>query len=105
MSLGGALDRATGLLQRTANSVRHHAAKSKRSQVMSRIRGHGDKETELALIKLFRLNGITGWRRHWPLFGKPGSCAQRVEGRKLKVELVRDSNRHPRRGIASRGCA
>jgi len=38
---------------------------------MSRIRGHGNKETELALIKLFRLNKITGWRRHWPLFGKP----------------------------------
>jgi len=45
--------------------------KAKRSQVMSRIRGHGNKETELALVKLFRANGITGWRRHQPLFGKP----------------------------------
>jgi DNA mismatch endonuclease, patch repair protein len=44
---------------------------AKRSEVMSRIRGHGNKDTELALIRLFRLNGITGWRRRYPLFGKP----------------------------------
>jgi len=45
--------------------------KSKRSLVMSCIRGHGNKDTELALIRLFRLQGITGWRRHRPLLGKP----------------------------------
>ena len=45
--------------------------KAKRSEVMSRIRGRGNKETELALAKLFRAHGITGWRRHPPLFGKP----------------------------------
>jgi len=38
---------------------------------MSRIRGHGNKETELALMKFFRRHHITGWRRHYPLFGKP----------------------------------
>ncbi len=37
--------------------------KAKRSQVMSRIRGRGNKETELALAKLLRAAGITGWRR------------------------------------------
>jgi len=45
--------------------------KVKRSEVMSRIRGSGNKETELALAKIFRAQGITGWRRHQPLFGKP----------------------------------
>ena len=45
--------------------------KSKRSQVMSRIRGSGNKQTELALINLFRTQGITGWRRRQPVFGKP----------------------------------
>jgi DNA mismatch endonuclease (patch repair protein) len=44
---------------------------AKRSEVMSRIRGRGNKETEIALVKLFRAHGITGWRRHRPLFGKP----------------------------------
>jgi DNA mismatch endonuclease (patch repair protein) len=45
--------------------------KAKRSDVMSRIRGRGNKDTELALVKLFRDHRITGWRRHQPLFGKP----------------------------------
>ena len=45
--------------------------KSKRSQVMSRIRATGNKETELVLIRNFRANRIKGWRRHQPVFGKP----------------------------------
>jgi DNA mismatch endonuclease (patch repair protein) len=45
--------------------------KAKRSDVMSRIRGRGNKETELALMKLLRRNRVTGWRRHQPIFGKP----------------------------------
>ena len=45
--------------------------KGKRSEVMSRIRGRGNKSTELKLLKLFREHGITGWRRHQPLPGKP----------------------------------
>ena len=46
-------------------------SKEKRSQVMSRIRGKGNKETELALIDIFREYYITGWRRNQPVFGKP----------------------------------
>lgn len=41
--------------------------KAKRSKVMSRIRGRGNKDTELALAKLFRQNQITGWRRQLKL--------------------------------------
>ncbi|MFA6561717.1 MAG: very short patch repair endonuclease [Verrucomicrobiia bacterium] len=36
---------------------------AKRSDVMSRIRRRGNKETELALMTLFRRHHITGWRR------------------------------------------
>src|SRR2546426_1147300 len=43
----------------------------KRSQVMSRIRSSGNKDTERALVRLFRKEGISGWRRRWPLAGKP----------------------------------
>ena len=46
-------------------------SKEKRSEVMSRIRGKGNKDTEVALAKLFRANGITGWRRHYGIEGKP----------------------------------
>ena len=35
----------------------------KRSEVMSRIRGKGNKSTELALAEVFRQIGIKGWRR------------------------------------------
>jgi DNA mismatch endonuclease (patch repair protein) len=45
--------------------------KAKRSEVMSRIRERGNKDTELALAALFRRHGIKGWRRHQPVFGKP----------------------------------
>lgn len=38
---------------------------------MSRVRGNGNRATELAMISLFRSHGITGWRRHARLFGKP----------------------------------
>ena len=38
--------------------------KAKRSDVMSRIRSRGNKETEIALAQMFRAEGITGWRRH-----------------------------------------
>ncbi len=46
-------------------------SKDKRSDVMSLIRGKGNKSTEQALIHLFRRSAIIGWRRHRPLFGKP----------------------------------
>jgi DNA mismatch endonuclease (patch repair protein) len=36
---------------------------AKRSDVMSRIRSRGNKDTELALVRVFRAQGITGWRR------------------------------------------
>jgi DNA mismatch endonuclease (patch repair protein) len=45
--------------------------KEKRSEVMSLIRGKGNKRTEGALVKIFKNQGITGWRRHLKLVGKP----------------------------------
>ena len=45
--------------------------KSKRSDVMSRIRSRGNKDTELVLMRVFRAHHIADWRRHQPVFGKP----------------------------------
>jgi DNA mismatch endonuclease, patch repair protein len=45
--------------------------KAKRSKLMSRIRSHGNAATELRFIRLMKDEGITGWRRHHRLFGKP----------------------------------
>ncbi len=39
-------------------------SKAKRSEVMSRIRGRGNRDTELAFVALMKTHRITGWRRH-----------------------------------------
>lgn len=46
-------------------------SKAKRSALMATIRSRRNKSTELALVKTFRLHGITGWRRHVALPGRP----------------------------------
>jgi DNA mismatch endonuclease (patch repair protein) len=45
-------------------------SKRKRSAVMSRIRSRGNRDTELALARLLRANGITGWRRQIEIHGR-----------------------------------
>lgn len=50
--------------------------KAKRSEVMSRIRSRGNKDTELRLHAVFRAQGITGWRRQVALrYSGPGKPA------------------------------
>src|SRR6266487_6192483 len=44
---------------------------TKRSEVMSHIRGSGNRDTELRMISIFRRYHISGWRRKVRLFGKP----------------------------------
>jgi len=44
---------------------------AKRSEVMARIRGRGNRSTEGRMAKLFRVHGFTGWRRQRPLPGRP----------------------------------
>ena len=53
-------------------------SKAKWSEVMSGIRGRGNKDTELALTRLFRAHGITGWRRNQGIFGKPDFVFRQV---------------------------
>lgn len=43
--------------------------KEKRSQVMSRIKGKGNKDTELAMITIMREYHISGWRGNNPFLG------------------------------------
>jgi DNA mismatch endonuclease (patch repair protein) len=45
--------------------------KEKRSEVMSLIRGKGNKQTEGVMVSILRSEKIAGWRRHLPLPGKP----------------------------------
>jgi DNA mismatch endonuclease (patch repair protein) len=42
-----------------------------RSELMSRVRGRGNVSTEKKVVEILRQSGITGWRRHLPLPGRP----------------------------------
>ena len=44
---------------------------AKRSAIMSRVRGTGNRSTELRLIQIFRSHSLVGWRRSAPLPGRP----------------------------------
>lgn len=43
----------------------------KRSYIMSKVRSKNNKSTELELIKFFKENNITGWKRNYPVKGHP----------------------------------
>ena len=45
--------------------------KEQRSMVMRQVKSSRNKSTELKLIKFFKTYQITGWRRNYPIFGKP----------------------------------
>lgn len=62
-------------------------SKAKRSEVMSRIRSRGNKDTELRLVAVFREQKITGWRRHVAI-------RFQVSGSKFQ-----DGLRKPKRGV------
>ena len=59
--------------------------KAKRSDVMSRIRSRGNAATELALAKLLRAHGITGWRRQRVIRINAQRPTSNVERSKLSV--------------------
>ena len=46
-------------------------SKEKRSEVMRAVKSKNTKTTELKLIKIFKELHVTGWRRTYPLKGKP----------------------------------
>lgn len=52
--------------------------KIKRSQVMAAIRSRGNKDTELKFVAILRAAGITGWRRHQSLPGRPDFVFRRA---------------------------
>ena len=45
--------------------------KEKRSAVMKAVKSRNTKTTELKMIQIFKELHITGWRRTYPLVGKP----------------------------------
>ncbi len=60
---------------------------AKRSEVMSRIRSHGNKDTELRLMAVFREQGITGWRRQVVVTAK-ASTVKEVKKVRVRPDFV-----------------
>ncbi len=46
-------------------------SKEKRSEVMKAVKSKNAKTTELKMIQIFKELKISGWRRTYPLIGKP----------------------------------
>jgi len=46
-------------------------SREKRSAIMRNIASKGNKSTELVLMRIFREQGITGWRRGYQVKGHP----------------------------------
>jgi DNA mismatch endonuclease (patch repair protein) len=44
---------------------------AERSRIMSAVRSRGNRSTEIALATAFRSARIVGWRRHFPIIGRP----------------------------------
>lgn len=55
---------------------------------MSRIRGRGNKDTEIALILLFRQNKIIGWRRQIQIITSPRPSPQCGEGVRVRPDFI-----------------
>ncbi len=43
----------------------------KRSWIMAQVKSAGNKSTEENLLAVLREHKLTGWRRSYPIFGKP----------------------------------
>ena len=46
-------------------------SKEERSQIMAKVKSKGNRSTELKAIKIFNDLNILGWKRNYPVQGKP----------------------------------
>jgi DNA mismatch endonuclease (patch repair protein) len=59
-------------------------SKAKRSEVMARIHGKGNRDTELEFMRLLRRDRISGWRRHLSLTLKKPNTARSKHIRRVR---------------------
>lgn len=48
-----------------------HVTKDVRSKIMASVRSKGNTTTEMPLGRLLWANGLRGYRKHWPVTGRP----------------------------------
>jgi DNA mismatch endonuclease (patch repair protein) len=66
-SKGFALEGTNDILSSMADIF----SQKKRSEIMAKIKGAGNRSTEVRFTIILKTHRITGWRRHWKLLGKP----------------------------------
>lgn len=54
-------------------------SKAERSRIMASVKSRNTKSTELRFISILKDKNITGWRRNYPLVGKPDFVFQRLK--------------------------
>jgi DNA mismatch endonuclease, patch repair protein len=59
-----------------------HVTKEARSKIMAAVRSRGNTTTEMPLAQLLCAAGLNGYRKHWPVAGKPDFA---WPGRKIAV--------------------
>jgi len=59
-----------------------NVSKKVRSKIMASVRSQGNVTTEIMFGKLLRAAGVRGYRKHWPVQGKPDFA---WPGRKVAV--------------------
>lgn len=59
-----------------------NVSRATRSRIMASVRPTGNLTTELAFGKLLSAAGVRGYRKHWPILGKPDFA---WPGRKIAV--------------------
>jgi DNA mismatch endonuclease Vsr len=59
-----------------------HVSTEVRSRIMASVRSKGNSTTELPLGRLLWAAGLRGYRKHWPVAGKPDFA---WPGRKLAI--------------------
>ncbi|MEK7996968.1 MAG: DNA mismatch endonuclease Vsr [Planctomycetota bacterium] len=50
-----------------------------RSKIMASVKPFGNKTTEVAMGRLLWKNGLLGYRKHWPIAGKPDFAWPRLK--------------------------
>src|ERR1035438_8425964 len=48
-----------------------HVSIDIRSRIMASVRSRGNRTTELALGRILWASGLRGYRKHWPIVGRP----------------------------------
>lgn len=54
-------------------------SKTERSRIMASVKSRKNKSTELRFISILKDNGITGWRRNYPMTGNPDFVFSRLK--------------------------